>query len=123
MAEVEGISERTADAVWVFTFVSGDVILADLESLADFDDDTEAEIELVIVGVRDNTAVYEVEPVDDEDAKAEFEIEGLDVGDREECEESEARALFEDDRDIEVESDVRPLRDVLPEIDLPLVPD
>ena len=51
MAELDGISERTADAVWVLIFVSGDVTLADLESLADCVDDTEADIEFVIVGV------------------------------------------------------------------------
>ena len=34
----------------------------------------------------------------------------------------EARALFDDDRDIEVDRDTRPLRDVLLDIDLSLVP-
>ena len=107
----------------MFIFVSGDVICADLETLADCDADAEADIEPVIVGVLDNNAVKEFEPVDDSDAKAEFEFDGLDVGDREERAECEARALFDDDRDIEVESDVRPLREALPEIDLSLVPD
>ena len=41
----------------MYIFVSGDVICADLETLAECDVDTEADIEPVVVGVLDNNAV------------------------------------------------------------------